>query len=109
MTEEDRKLWMERIEDYRSSGLTGPKWAETSSIALHKLRYYTNKFNNEKKVNSKEKPKDLQWVSVIPESPTVEKHANNPIRITIGEATIDVVSGFDKDTFESVTRILSQC
>ena len=47
MNDEDRKLWTERIEDYRSSGLTAAKWALDKGVAVHKLRYYINKFNSE--------------------------------------------------------------
>ena len=46
MKEEDRKLWTDRINDYRSSGLTVVKWAEDRGIAVHKLRYYINKEYN---------------------------------------------------------------
>lgn len=109
MNEENRKLWTERIEDYRSSGLTAAKWADNKGIAVHKLRYYINKFNKEKKQNSNKEPKELKWASVVPIAPLAEDKANNPLRIIIGKATIEVVPGFDKDVFESVIRILSQC
>lgn len=33
----------------------------------------------------------------------------NPLKVTIGKATIEVVSGFDEATFQSVIRVLSQC
>ncbi|MCR2044814.1 IS66 family insertion sequence element accessory protein TnpA [Anaerosalibacter massiliensis] len=46
---EDRKLWIERIQDYRNSGLTAIKWSEEKGISVHKLRYYINKFSKESK------------------------------------------------------------
>lgn len=52
MKDEDRKLWEDRIADYRSSGLTAFKWAEDRGIAVHSLRYYIHKFNKEKKLES---------------------------------------------------------
>ncbi|NMA84139.1 MAG: hypothetical protein GX962_09800 [Epulopiscium sp.] len=109
MKEEDRKLWTDRINDYRSSGLTAVKWAEDRGIAVHKLRYYINKFNKEKKQNSNQKPKEIQWTSVVPVETKVENKSNNPLKITIGKATVEVASGFDEVTFQSVIRILSQC
>jgi hypothetical protein len=39
MTEEERKLWTKRIEDYRASGLTAIKWAEENNVSVHTLRY----------------------------------------------------------------------
>jgi len=49
MREKNRKLWSERIEDYRTSGLSAVKWAEDKGVSIHKLRYYIHKFNKEKK------------------------------------------------------------
>lgn len=109
MKEEDRKLWTDRINDYRSSGLTAVKWAEDRGIAVHKLRYYINKFNKEKKQNSNQKPKEIQWTSVVPVETKVENKSNNPLKITIGKAAVEVAPGFDEVTFQSVIRILSQC
>lgn len=106
MNSEDRKLWTDRIEDYRSSGLTAAKWAEDKGVAVHKLRYYINKFNNEMK---SQESNELQWTTVVPIDSVQKNKSDNPLKIIVGKATVEVVSGFDKDTFESVIRILSQC
>ena len=52
MKNEDRKLWTDRINDYRTSGLTAVKWAKDRDIAVHRLRYYIHNFNKEKKLES---------------------------------------------------------
>jgi hypothetical protein len=49
MREKNRKLWSERIKDYKTSGLSAVKWAEDKGVSIHKLRYYIHKFNKEKK------------------------------------------------------------
>lgn len=109
MKEEDRKLWTERINDYRSSGLTAVKWAEDRGIAVHKLRYYISKFNKEKKKDLSQEPKEIQWASVVPAEAKVENKCNNLLKVIIGNATIEVNPGFDESAFQSVVRILSQC
>ena len=113
MKEEDRKLWTERINDYRASGLTAVKWAEDREVAVHKLRYYINKFNKENKEKSNDESikgsGNTKWASLALENLIVEERSNDPLKITIGKATIEVVSGFDEATFQSVIRILSQC
>lgn len=109
MKDEDRKLWTDRINDYRSSGLTAAKWSEDRGIAIHKLRYYINKFNKEKKQNLNQASKEIQWASVVPKEASVKNKSSNPLKVIIGKVTIEVVPGFDKDTFQSVVRILSQC
>ena len=109
MKDEDRKLWTGRINDYRSSGLTATKWSEDRGIAIHKLRYYINKFNKEKKQNLNQTSKEIQWASVVPKETNAENKSSNPLKVIIGKATIEIAPGFDKDTFQSVVRILSQC
>jgi len=109
MKEEDRKLWIDRIDDYRSSGLTAVKWAEDRGISVHKIRYYIHKFNKEKKQSSNQKSKEIKWASIVPAETMVNNKPNNPLKVIIGKATIEVASGYDEDTFQSVVRILSQC
>ena len=109
MKEEDRKLWTNRIKDYRASGLTAVKWSEKNDVSVHKLRYYINKFNKEKKLESKQESKEPKWVSVVPEKPIVENKSESPLKVIIGNVAIEVTSGFDEGTFQSLIRILSKC
>ena len=65
MSEDDRKLWTDRINDYRFNGSIALKWAEDRGITLHKLRYCINKFNNEKKQSSNQESQEMQWASIF--------------------------------------------
>ena len=105
MTEEERKLWTKRIEDYRGSGLTAVKWAEENNVSVHTLRYRITQFNKEKE----EIFKETQWASVVLEKSVAEKETYPSLKVTVGKATIEVAKGFDSDTFKDVVRILSQC
>ena len=105
MTEEERKLWTKRIEDYRASGLTAVKWAEENNVSVHTLRYKITQFNKEKEQIFKE----TQWASVVLEKSVAEKETYPSLKVTVGKATIEVTKGFDSDTFKDVVRILSQC
>lgn len=109
MKEEERKLWTERINDYKSSGLTAVKWAEENNLSVHKLRYHIHKFNKEKKQASNEESKEIKWASIVPEKLEVQKVPTRPLIVTIGKATIEVGPNFDEDTLESIVRILSKC
>lgn len=104
MNDDERKLWADRIEDYRSSGLTAVKWCEERGLSVHTLRYRINKFNKEKKQESKE----VHWKAVLPEKPKVYEKTVSSLRVTIGNSTIEVAEGFDPNTFKEVVRILSQ-
>ena len=41
----------------------------------------------------------------MPGETIVDNKSNNPLKVIIGNATIEVASGFDEDTFKSVVRI----
>lgn len=106
MKDDERKLWIKRIQDYRTSGLTAVKWCEKNDISVHILRYKITKFNKEKK----EEYKETQWASVIPAKSTITKEIIKPLKVIIGNSTIEVAPGFDADTFKTVAEILSkQC
>ena len=109
MTEEERELWLERINSYKSSGLTAAQWCEHNDIPIHKLRYRIAYFNKE----NSQKSKKPQWVSVVTPKSDKEKipdkTKSTPLKVTIGKSTIEVSSGFDPDTFKKVVGILSKC
>jgi hypothetical protein len=65
MKEDERKLWTERINDYRSSALTAVKWSEVNNLSVHKLRYYINKFNKENKLESNGTSSEIKWVPIV--------------------------------------------
>lgn len=44
----NREIWLERIADYRSSGLSAREWCMKNSFPLSTLRYWIGKFNKEK-------------------------------------------------------------
>lgn len=107
MKKEDRELWTDRINDYRTSGLTAVKWADENNISVHRLRYYINKFNKENKQKLNQKPHEIKWASVVPETPVLENKHSGLLKVTVGKATIEVFPGFDENTFKSIVRILT--
>lgn len=88
MKEEDRRLWIDRINDYRSSGLTAVKWSEDRGIPAHRLRYYINKFNKEKTQNQNLESKDVKWAAIVPNIAKIERMDLGPLKVLIGKATI---------------------
>lgn len=95
MNNYEKVLWIERIQEYKSSGLTAIKWCEEKNIPVHKLRYQTFKLNKEAKQCSEK----VKWTSIVPEKPITNKEISNPLKVTIGQSTIEVGTGFDPDTF----------
>lgn len=104
MNDKEREFWIERIETYKSSGLTATQWCKEEGMAVHKLRYRITQFNKEKQ----DKSTKTKWTTVIAKDIIEEKSASL-LKVIIGKSIIEISSGFDPDTFESVVKILSQC
>ncbi|MFW6046935.1 MAG: IS66 family insertion sequence element accessory protein TnpA [Candidatus Woesearchaeota archaeon] len=58
-----KDLWIKRIKDYKSSGLTAVNWCEENGINIHTLKYHITKINKEKK---QQKANQTKWASVVP-------------------------------------------
>src|SRR5690554_6251918 len=99
------EIWIKHIQDYRSSGLTAAKWCKQNEVNMNTLKYYITKFNKEKK---QQKSNQVKWTSVLPGQSRSTVNNECPIKVTIGHSTIEVTSGFDPTTFESVVRILKE-
>lgn len=103
MNDKEKEFWIERIEAYRNSGLSATQWCKEEGIAVHKLRYRITKLNKENEVQ----PAEIKWTSVIPKN--IIEESPSLLKVIIGNSTIEISSGFDSDTFESVVKILSKC
>lgn len=108
MNDEDKALWVNRINEYRASSLTAVKWCEENKVSVHGLRHYISKFNKENKLQSIEETTKTKWASLDMPNIITEENSNK-LKITIGQATIEVDANFNPDIFESVVRILSKC
>lgn len=99
----DNKInWIDLIQDYKSSGLTAAKWCKEKGFKVHILRYQINKLNKEKKAPSNEN----RWVSVVPANIISDELAPKPLKIVIGQSTIEVTPGFDPGTLKAVVKVL---
>lgn len=96
--------WIELIQDYKSSGLTAAKWCEEKGFKVHILRYQINKLNKEKKKASNK----TQWASIVPTNLTVNGSIAKPLKVIIGQSTIEVTPDFDPDTLKAVVKILCE-
>ena len=109
MKDKERTIWTDHINNYRASGLTAVKWAEDNNVSVHKLRSSIAKINKEKKQTSSIQSGTAGWATLNQSKSIAINESIKPLKISIGQATIEVNSGFDKDTLKSLIEILSQC
>lgn len=104
--EQRRKEWMERISDYRSSGLTMAAWCEANNFTKEQLKYWLRKskeISSSPTLNSN----SPQFVPVtIAETADNESASSSHLVVRIGQASIEVRSGFNPQLLREVVQAL---
>lgn len=68
-SDENREIWMKRIEEYRASGLSQKTWCEESGVKATSLRYWIMKLNKTKSIiEPDDSPIEFASVSITKES-----------------------------------------
>lgn len=103
ITKTERKIlreeWEKRIEAYKSSGQSATKWCAEHNLRPNQLWYWLRKFKEEATESSTTK-----WVS-LPVSDTIDDPAER-LYIRVGQAVIEIKSGFDPVLLSQVVRTL---
>lgn len=106
LTTEKRRLWQERISEYRSSGITCKQFCQGKGYSFHALRYWIHKFNNEPKDHNADV--DSAFVQLLPDIEPQSK-TNNNITLVIGEYQMMIPSHFDEKSLIRLVTTLKQC
>ena len=97
--------WEQRVNEYKASGQTAQTWCQSNAVRPATLRYWIREFKSNNIVNEKL----TSWVSVG----TSELKSNTKeqrLIVKIGNASIEMNSGFDKNLFSKVAEaLLSLC
>ena len=94
--------WERRIAVFKASGQTQSKWCQINNLSLHQLRYWLKKVE----LTTKSTPEpSTKWIPVLMEESPQE--SNETLQIKIGQASIEVKSGFDSTFLADVVRTLT--
>lgn len=96
--------WELRLEEFKSSGMTQSQWSKANNITVHKLKYWIKRI---KKFNSGSH-QGTKWLPVSIEENAIHT-MNHEIRLTIGDITIEIVSGYNQDLLKDVIRTIRSC
>lgn len=100
--EEQRKQWIDRVEEFKASGKTQAEWCKERNINIRTFNYWYCKFRNPENI----KNSSNSWLSVKIEN-ALKKTESSVISIKIGNAIIEISSGFDADHLSKVLRVLN--
>ena len=143
----DEKTWLEKVDEYKSSGKSMLGWCKEKEINVSTFDYWVKKvdttrcdnpkvknesssnrsnlkitsseqdevkFNDKQKEmrNSKSTQEQLktnqQWVALTVSDIDSKEKGKNTLKINIGNASIDVENGFNKNLLLEVAKVLGE-
>jgi hypothetical protein len=99
-----RQLWAARIADYRASGLTMSAWCTANQCTIHQLKYWLYKAKNF--MPSPSTDSTLRWVPLAVADRQLKSAISSSLTICIGQARIELQSGFDPRLLREVVQAL---
>jgi transposase-like protein len=95
-----RRLWLDRVADYRASELSVREWCARNGVSANALRYWLKRIGVEAEA--------VEWapVEVVEGPASIESSVESQVSVRVGSATIDVRSGFDANLFADVLRVV---
>jgi hypothetical protein len=95
-----RLEWEKRISDYMASGQSAPKWCAANDINIHQLWYWKRRIKSfQPQVTA-----HTNWLAVDMDDQT--ENPNNALIVRIGQASVEVKSGFEPKLLADVVRTL---
>lgn len=100
--EEQRKQWIDRVEEFKKSGQTQAIWCKERNINLRTFNYWYCKFKNtgDKQNNT------ANWLSVKLDKALKEPVAS-VLSIKVGNAVVEVNKEVDADHLLKVLKVLN--
>ena len=96
-----RSMWEQRVATYKASNQILSAWCKVNDVRPATLRYWIREF----RVVNTSTEKVTSWISVD----TTESKASTkeqPLIVKIGNASMEINIGFNKDLFSVVTEVL---
>ena len=95
-----RETWRSRVTDFLASRQSGAAWCAAHQIKEHQLWYWKQKFSVEENSNHS----SAHW---LPVEIHEQAKGNESLLIRIGQATIEVNTGFDTELLRDVVNALT--
>jgi hypothetical protein len=104
LNDPEGQLWRDRIAEWRASGKAMDVWCNENGVPFNKLKYRIKKY---RLGSGKSRRKTgTGWLPVMVSAPD---QRDSSLTVRIGNASIEVRSGFDPDLLHQVIRTLGSC
>ncbi|MFD2444116.1 IS66 family insertion sequence element accessory protein TnpB [Bacillus sp. CGMCC 1.16607] len=92
--------WEQRMDNFISSGQSASKWCIANDINIHQFWYWKKRL----KALQTQVTVSSKWLSVEMDDST--ENSNNALIVRVGQASVEVKSGFDPKLLLDVVRTL---
>ena len=99
--EQYRKLWKQRIEDFRQSDLTIKAWCKANEVKEHQFYYWRKKFNEKQSSATSLVPIDFGKIMS-----SVKQQGS--IKIHIGSIYLEVEPEFNPSLLKDIMKVLME-
>lgn len=97
-----RSMWEQYLAEYETSGQTVKAWCQEQAIKESRFYYWQRKMRMEQ--TQKEQP--VKWLSLDLDHHKQASLSFDCITVNIGQATIELRTGFDQDLFREIVQAL---
>ena len=99
------KIWTEKIEDFKKSGLSQKDWCEANDLTCNQLKYwlYKSRIGTDQSQNTKRDPK---WIPVDVKEDTDSIKNDDKLILKIGDISIEINPGYNKELLSDVLSLL---
>jgi transposase-like protein len=102
MTSNERRTqWEERLAEYEASGQRISSWCKENSITPRQFYYWRRKLRTE----HLKKDQPVKWLPLKYESHQLDI-AGDAIAVHIGQATVEIRKGFNRELFREIIQVL---
>ena len=100
--EEVRNQWIDRVAEFKASGLSQTAWCKTKNINLRTFSHWVTKSKN----NTQQKGKQSNWIA-LKSSELEQKPKSSSITVKIGQAALEINSDFDPQLLSNILKVLN--
>lgn len=95
-------IWEQRLAEYEASGKSIATWCKEQTVRENQFYYWRKKI----RTSQAEKTNPVQWLTVDLQVNKHSKIAAETIHIEVGQATVKVAKGFNRDLLREIVQVL---
>ncbi|TJX12712.1 hypothetical protein E9840_12210 [Tissierella creatinini] len=88
---ENREIWIQRVEDFKSSNLNQTDWSKTNGVSVSTLRYWIRKLDGKLTAKPVNDSSEFEFASV-----SITEQASPAITIEVKDVRLAITNDYDE-------------